>query len=260
MKNENNLGIVIVEDEPISSEYLKKLIRDTGVDHHIVQNLDSVSDAMAFFAQKVDFDLIFMDIHLGDGTCFDILNAVDVDKPIIFCTTFDMYAVQAFKYNSIDYILKPAKPVDIEKAIQKYRSLQKVEEEDYLLRIDKMMTSFIGTNYKKRFLVRKNHKLTLIHIDQVVGFYSEEGQTYLIEESENEHHVDFTLERLEEMLDPGQFFRINRKMIISINFLKSIEDYFNNRLKIKLTHKSSNDLIVSRNRVKEFKNWLKGVS
>lgn len=255
-----NLKIAIIEDEPISSAYLKNLISQTGIEHEIIQELDSVSEALAFFDKKPDLDLIFMDIHLGDGTCFDILNTVGIEKPIIFCTTFDTYAVQAFKYNSIDYILKPAKLQDIEAALKKYWSFKKSDEDEYAMRMDKMMSSFVAPNYKKRFLIRKNHKLMLTDVSNIICFYSDEGNSYLVERSGGSHVVDYTLEKLEELLDPNSFFRINRKMMVSIEEIHSVEDYFNNRLKIKLQNRVPLDLVVSRNRVKHFKNWLKGVS
>lgn len=255
-----NLRIAIIEDEPISRVYLKNLITQTGLEHQIVEELDSVSESLAFFAKNPDLDLIFMDIHLGDGTCFDILNTVGIEKPIIFCTTFDTYAIQAFKYNSIDYILKPAKLQDIKDALTKYWSFNKSDEEDYLLRMDKMMGAFVSPNYKKRFLIRKNNKLILIDTSNVVCFYSEEGSTYLAEKNGGLHTIDYTLEKLEELVDPNDFFRINRKMMVSIDEIHSVEDYFNNRLKIKVKNRIPLDFVVSRNRVKHFKNWLKGVS
>lgn len=254
------LKIVIVEDEPISSAYLKKLIKDTGFDHEIVTELDSITESLVFFGEHKNYDLIFMDIHLGDGTCFELLNSITIDKPIIFCTTFDSYAVEAFKYNSIDYILKPAKIEDINDALKKYWSIQKVDEDDYLARIGSMMNGFNPPNYKKRFLIREHTKLKIVDIAQISCFYSNEGQTHLVEKSGKDHVIDFTLERLEDLLDPEQFFRINRKVTLSINEIHSVEDYFNNRLKIRPHSRFPMDMVVSRNRVRDFKSWLKGVS
>jgi DNA-binding LytR/AlgR family response regulator len=255
------LKIVIVEDEPISSAYLKKLIRDTDIQHEIVGELDSIAECLVFFSEQPSFDIIFMDIHLGDGTCFELLNSMTIEKPIIFLTTFDSYAIEAFKYNSIDYILKPAKLEDINDALNKYWSIKKVDEEDYLGRMGAMMESFTPPNYKKRFLIRINSKLKLVDVDQISCFYSDEGQTHLVDRLGNDHAIDFTLERLEDLLDPEQFFRINRKVTISIDEIHSVEDYFNNRLKIRLNStRFSMDMVVSRNRVRDFKNWLRGVS
>ncbi|KPM31496.1 LytTR family two component transcriptional regulator [Croceitalea dokdonensis DOKDO 023] len=258
---EQKLKIVIVEDEPVSNIYLKNLIQETRIQHEIVKELDCVVDALAYFVANPKVDLIFMDIHLGDGTCFDILNTIAIDTPIIFCTTFDTYAIQAFKYNSIDYILKPAKIDNIRAALNKFLSINQSEQQNYLGRIDQMMDSFTPPQFKKRFLIKENNKLKIVDINNVNFFYSKDGQTFIVEKTGCEHPVDYTLERLEDLLDPEDFFRINRKTTININQIFSVEDYFNSRLKIKLqNNKKDLDLVVSRNRVKYFKNWLKGVS
>ncbi|UOY05275.1 LytTR family DNA-binding domain-containing protein [Muricauda sp. SCSIO 64092] len=254
------LKIVIVEDEPISSAYLKKLINDSGIEHEIVAELDSISDCLIFFSEQPIYDIIFMDIHLGDGTCFELLNSLTIEKPIIFLTTFDSYAIEAFRYNSIDYILKPAKLQDINDALNKYWSFKKVDEDEYLARMDQMVSSISTPKYKKRFLVRVRNKLRLVTLNQITCFYSDEGQTHLVDKSGNNHIIDYTLERLEELLDPEQFFRINRKITVSIDEIHSVEDYFNNRLKIRLNSRFKMDMVVSRNRVRNFKSWLKGVS
>jgi len=256
-----SLKIAIIEDEPISRAYLKNLMDKTGIEHQIVQELDSVSDGLIFFAKNPELDLIFMDIRLGDGSCFDILKTIRIDTPIIFCTTFDTYAIEAFKYNSVDYILKPAKLGDIQAALNKFLAINRLGHTNYLLRTNQMIKSIKYPEFKTRFLIRKNNKLKLVDINTVNFFYSENGQTYLVEKSGNEHVVDYTLERLEALLNPAEFFRINRKMTVNINQIHSVEDYFNSRLKIRLQNgKKDLNYVVSRNRVKYFKNWLKGVS
>ena len=254
------LKIAIVEDEPISSAYLKKLIKDTGIKHEIVAELDSIEECLIFFGDSPEFDLIFMDIHLGDGTCFELLNSMTIEKPIVFLTTFDSYAVEAFRYNSIDYILKPAKLQDINNALKKYWSFKKVDEDEYLSRISAMMANFEAPSYKKRFLIRENNKLKLVDIADISCFYSDEGQTHLVDKSGKDYVIDYTLERLEELLSPELFYRINRKVTLSIDEIHSVEDYFNNRLKIRMNSRTTMDMVVSRNRVKDFKSWLKGVS
>lgn len=256
---QKKVKIVIVEDEPISTAYLKKLIRETEIEHEIVAELDSVSDSVLFFGSDTEYDIIFMDIHLGDGTCFEILNTIKISKPIIFCTTFDTYAIEAFNYNSIDYILKPAKLNDIEDALSKYYSIKKVEEESYAHRMGKMMDTIAPKSYKKRFLIRTENKLNLVDVHNICCIYSEDGHTHLVDKSGKEYVIDFTLEKLEELLNPEFFFRINRKLTLNIDEIKSVEDYPNNRLIVELDHPVDLELVVSRNRVKDFKNWLKGI-
>ena len=226
---------------------LKKLIKDTGINHEIVAELDSIAECLIFFSEGKDYDIAFMDIHLGDGTCFELLNSLTIEKPIIFCTTFDSYAVEAFKYNSIDYILKPAKLEDINAALKKYWAFKKVDEDDYLGRIDSMMENFSAPTYKKRFLIRENNKLKLVTTSQISCFYSDEGQTHLVDKSGKDYVIDFTLERLEDLLNPEEFFRINRKVTISIDEIHSVEDYFNNRLKIRMNSRFAMDMVEEGN-------------
>lgn len=257
------LKIVIIEDEPISEISLKKLIQNTGIDYEIISTLHSVANCLSFFDKPIEYDLIFMDIHLDDGTCFELLNQIVIEKPVIFLTTSDSYAIDVFKYNSIDYIIKPAKLEDIQNALKKYWFIKGVDNTEHISRIANMAQNVnSSSNYKKRFLIRIRNRLKIIGIDQIAFFYSEEGQTYLVDHSDKHYLIEFTIERLEYLLNPEHFYRINRKVIISITEIKTIEDYFNHRLKIKLSKSvnSSINLIVSRNRVKDFKNWLKGLS
>ncbi len=254
------IKIVIVEDEPVSSTYLKVLISQTPFKTEVVKQIESVPEAITYFKENLSADLIFMDIHLRGGTCFDILSTIGLEKPIIFCTTFDTYALQTFKYNSIDYIVKPAEPLDIENALKKHQLLQKNQDNSHLAQIDRMMETMAPTTYKKRFLVRIKNRLELTDIKDVVCFYSDDGDTKLVENNGSEHIIDYTMERLEKLVNPGDFFRINRKIAINIDYIHSVEDYFNNRLKIKLLKKLPFDFVVSRNRVREFKAWLKGIS
>ena len=252
-----DIRIVLVEDEPITGAYLQNLLQKSSFPCSVVKTLDSVHAAEEFFQSDTLYDLVFMDIHLGDGTCFDLLNGVRVDQPIVFCTTFDSYAIEAFRYNSLDYILKPAQLQDIENSLKKYKELQSNQRTEYLERMDQMMESLVNPSYKKRFLIRFKNKLTLMNIEQIMCFYSEEGNTFLLDTMGQSYPIDYTLDRLESLIDPRCFFRINRKTIICMDFIHSVEDYFNNRLKIRLSKKNELELVVSRNRVKPFKDWLK---
>ena len=253
------LKLVLVEDEPVSNAYLRKQLKSTDIPFEIVKELDSVSDAVLFFENAPEIDLIFMDIHLGDGNCFDLLSEVKLKTPIIFCTTYDNYAIKAFKYNSIDYLLKPTNSEDVKNALEKFLEIRKEDEDSYLVRIDTMMKSLKEPRYKKRFLIRKNSHQEIVDIIDVICFYSEDGQSYLAHRNGELFAIDFTLERLEDLIDPNVFFRINRKAMINIDAIKSVEDYFNSRLKVFLTNEMDFDLLVSRNRVREFKGWLKGL-
>lgn len=253
------LKLVLVEDEPISTAYLKKQLQLTEIPFEIVEELDSVSDSILFFSDPPEVDVIFMDIQLGDGTCFDLLGEIHLKTPIIFCTTYDNYAVKAFKFNSVDYLLKPTNNEEVKVALTKFLEIRQVDEDSYLARIDTMMKSLKEPQYKKRFLIRKNSHQEIVDITNVISFYSEEGQSYLVNRGGELFAIDFTLERLEDLIDPNVFFRINRKAMISIDAIRSVEDYFNSRLRIFLIRNMEFDLLVSRNRVREFKSWLEGL-
>ena len=254
------LKIVLVEDEPISIAYLKKMLVQTNINHEIIAELDSITDAMLFFGKQPDYDLVFMDIHLGDGTCFELLNAKVIEKPIIFCTTFDNYAIEAFKYNSIAYLLKPVDLEEVKGAVEKFMLMQSKEESSYLQRMDTMLSNLKEPKHKKRFLVKKNNRLEIIETQQIEYFFSEAGQTYVVDSKNEKNLIDFTLEKLEELLDPEMFFRINRKATLNIDYINAVEDYVNNRLKVEMKLENSFDFIVSRNRVKDFKSWLQGIA
>ena len=255
-----SLKIVVVEDEPISLAYLKNLIKESGVKHEILAELDSVAEGLEFFNAKKDFDLIFMDIHLGDGTCFELLDVITIEKPIIFCTTFDSYAIEAFKYNSVDYLMKPVKSEELNNAINKYQQIKLLGDSQHLGRMQNLMQSLKTPEYKKRFLINHKNQLSLLSIDKVTCFYSEDGYTYLVDTLGKSHHIDFTLDRLEELVNPKDFHRINRKVMVSIDYIQTVGDYFNNRLKIKLVKEPPVETVVSRNRVRQFKIWLKGLT
>ena len=238
---------------------MQKQIKKAGFEFQIIAEITNTVDAIRFFSTNTDYDLVFMDIRLQDGYCFKILDAITIEKPIVFCTTFDNYAIDAFKYNSIDYLVKPVKKEAVKTALEKYQFLKKLQENSSLEHNDELTKSLTPTTYKKRFLIRTRNKLKLIHTNNAVCFYSSEGDTNLIEKNGNTHVVDFTMERLDKVINPSCFFRINRKITINIDYIHCIEDYFNNRLKIKMEKDIPFDLIVSRNRVKDFKIWLKGI-
>ena len=203
-------------------------------------------------------DLIFLDIQLSDGLSFEIFDAVEVHSAIIFTTAFDEYALQAFKLNSIDYLLKPIDDDELEVAVKKYRTrtpaLQKMalDFED----IKKLLIDPLEREYKKRFTARVGQHLKIINADEVECFYSENKGTYAATSDGRNYLLDTTLENLERELEPRTFFRVSRKFYVSIDHIKDIISYTNSRLQIKLKHFSEQEIIVSRERVRDFKLWL----
>jgi len=247
---------IIIEDEKPSARRLSRLLADLDVD--VTTMLHSVEESIEWFKSNEHPDLIFLDIQLSDGLSFEIFDAVEVHSAIIFTTAFDEYALQAFKLNSIDYLLKPIDDDELEVAVKKYRTrtpaLQKMalDFED----IKKLLIDPLEREYKKRFTARVGQHLKIINADEVECFYSENKGTYAATSDGRNYLLDTTLENLERELEPRTFFRVSRKFYVSIDHIKDIISYTNSRLQIKLKHFSEQEIIVSRERVRDFKLWL----
>ncbi len=247
--------VIIIEDEPPAAKRLRSMIEKSSLDIEILETIDSVEDSISYFKNFSNFDLIFMDVQLGDGLSFDIFKEVQIDKPIIFTTAYDDYALRAFKVNSVDYLLKPIDQDDLEKALAQFEEW-KQNHENQTNEMSYLLKALEKPSYKHRFLVKKGKQLVVIPIEDISYFYSEDGYSFLVTKNASKHIVDSTMDQLCDCLDPKVFHRINRKMLVSITSLASIHDYFNSRLKLELTPVPSFDVIVSRDRVKVFKKWL----
>ncbi|MBU2945953.1 LytR/AlgR family response regulator transcription factor [Zobellia uliginosa] len=247
---------IIIEDEKPSARRLARLLSNLGVE--VSEMLHSVEEAVAWFSGNPHPDLIFLDIQLSDGLSFEIFDTVEVKSAIIFTTAFDEYALQAFKLNSIDYLLKPIDDEELEAAVNKYRSF-KPEKQNMTLNFDdikNLLVNPLEREYKKRFTARVGQHLKIINADEVESFYSENKGTYAATSDGRNYLLDTTLENLETDLEPQTFFRVSRKFYININHIKDIVSYTNSRLQIKLNHFNEQEIIVSRERVKDFKLWL----
>jgi DNA-binding LytR/AlgR family response regulator len=250
------MNVIIIEDEKPAARRLSRLLDDLNVEVSVM--LHSVEEAINWFRNNAHPDLIFLDIQLSDGLSFEIFEEVEVKSAIIFTTAFDEYALQAFKLNSIDYLLKPIDDEDLEVAVKKYRSL-KPEPQKLALDfedIKKLLVNPIEREFKKRFTVRVGQHIKIINADEVECFYSENKGTYAATIDGRNYLLDTTLENLETELEPKTFFRVSRKFYININHIKDIISYTNSRLQIKLNHFSEQEIIVSRERVRDFKLWL----
>jgi two-component system, LytTR family, response regulator LytT len=224
--------------------------------------LHSVEEAIEWFSNHPHPDLIFLDIQLSDGLSFAIFEAVEIKSAIIFTTAYDEYALRAFKLNSIDYLLKPIDEDDLEIAVNKYKSRvpEKAPENPSLAldfeAIKKMLTNPFEKNYKKRFTLKIGQHLKVISVDEIECFYSENKGTYLHTFDNRDYLLETTLEVLEQELDPAAFYRISRKFIIPLKAIKEIVVYSNSRLKIILPTYKAEEVIVSREKVADFKNWI----
>ena len=250
------MKVLIIEDEKPSARRLQRML-DT-LDLKAETMLHSVEESIAWFQKNEHPDLIFLDIQLSDGLSFEIFESIDIQSAVIFTTAYDEYALQAFKLNSIDYLLKPIDDDDLAKAVAKYKTRLPKQQSVTLdfNDIKKLLVNPIEREYKKRFSVKVGQHLKLINIDDIECFYSENKGTYLYTTEGRNYILDTTLEQLENELEPQQFFRINRKFFVNIKAIKDMVSYTNSRLQIKLQSYNEQEVIVARERVKDFKNWL----
>jgi two-component system response regulator LytT len=250
------MNVIIIEDEKPSARRLQRMLQRLDVNVSIM--LNSVEESIVWFSNNPHPDLIFLDIQLSDGLSFEIFDEVEVKSSIIFTTAFDEYALQAFKLNSIDYLLKPIDDEELEGAVTKYKSL-KPKSESLQLNFDdikKLLINPVGREYKKRFTTKIGQHIKMIPVDEIECFYSENKGTYAHTIQGRDYLLDTTLEQLEEELSPDTFFRISRKFYVNINAIKDIISYTNSRLQLKLNSFKEQEIIVARERVKDFKLWL----
>ncbi len=247
---------IIIEDEKPAARRLARLLADFDVEVSVM--LHSVEESINWFRNNEHPDLIFLDIQLSDGLSFEIFDEIEVQSSIIFTTAYDEYALQAFKLNSIDYLLKPIDDEDLENAVKKYRSIQPKTQKLSLDfdDIKKLLVNPIEREYKKRFTIRVGQHLKIVNADEVECFFSENKGTYAATIDGRNYLMDTTLENLESELSPKIFFRVSRKFYVNVNHIKDIISYTNSRLQIKLNHFSEQEVIVSRERVRDFKLWL----
>jgi len=247
---------IIIEDEKPAARRLARLLAELNLSVSVM--LHSVEESIAWFKGNEHPDLIFLDIQLSDGLSFEIFDEVAIKSAVIFTTAYDEYALQAFKLNSIDYLLKPIDDEDLEIAVKKYKSLKPAPQKLALDfdDIKKLLINPLEREFKKRFTVRVGQHLKIINADEVECFYSENKGTYAATIDGRNYLLDTTLEQLETELEPKIFFRVSRKFYININHINDIISYTNSRLQIKLNTFSEQDIIVSRERVRDFKLWL----
>ncbi len=248
------MKVIIIEDEKPAARRLQRMLSRLEIE--VQAMVHSVAEAIEWFSSNPHPDLIFLDIQLSDGLSFEIFEHVKTDSAIIFTTAYDEYALRAFKLNSVDYLLKPIDEEELESAIRKFRNNQHPSENINVNELRSLLNIPGARNYKTRFTAQVGQHLKLVDISEIGCFYSENKTTYIHCHSGRNYPVEVSLEQLEDELDPEKFFRINRKCILNINDIRDIISYTNSRLEVKLNNFVEFPLIVSRERVKDFKNWL----
>lgn len=249
------MNALIIEDEPRAASQLKKLIDESGIEIQISGVANSVESAKAWFLKNPLPDLIFSDIQLGDGTVFEVYQNMKKLPPVIFTTAFNDYALNAFKANGIDYLLKPIDPDELKVAIKKYLSFTTPSRSIDLSLIANALQKETKS-YKTRFMVRVGEKLISIRSESIICIYSLMKSTFIRTREHRNYAIDYTLDQLEQTLNPSHFFRVNRKIIVHFEGLDTIHTWSGSRLKIELITDLEDDIVVSRDRVREFKAWL----
>jgi DNA-binding LytR/AlgR family response regulator len=247
------MNVIILEDETRAANYLERLILKVAPEMKVVAKLETVRNAVQFLNSHTDIDLIFSDVQLADGLSFEIFNKVSVKCPIVFTTAYDHYAIEAFKTNGIDYLLKPIEEERLKQAIEKSKKFSSSTIFDKLLSISNSSSS---KTYKSRFMVKVGDKIKSIPIEEITAFYSLEKATFIHTSSNRDFCIDYSVDQLESLLDPAACFRINRKYIVSISACSNILAWTNSRLRLKIDGITDDEIIVARERVQEFKEWL----
>lgn len=251
------MKVVIVEDEQPAYKRLVKLLGELLPAAEVTAHHDSVSDARKWFEENEMPAIVFMDIHLADGSAFDLLKQVKIDAPIIFTTAYDQYAIEAFKASGVGYLLKPIKSEDLEDALDKLNDLKKIFSiaED---KQAKLLEALKQPEYKKRFMIRFGDNIKTISTEDIAYFFSENKGTFARMFEDRTYPIDNNLDALEQMLDPEKFFRINRQYIISLKAIKEMKTYSKARVLVKLQPEVKEPPLVSSERSAGFKLWLAG--
>jgi DNA-binding LytR/AlgR family response regulator len=252
------MKIVIIEDEPQAARRLETLLSELEPGVEITARIDTVKKAVQYFSANRPPDLALMDIQLADGLSFNIFSQCEVGCPIIFTTAYDEYALKAFKVNSLDYILKPIDRDELSAALQKFHGMREKQGTPAAAMLTHLQEAvrMLTHKYKSRFMIKVGEHLRTVEVSAIQHFFSQDKTTFCVTSDGRKLILDYTLEDLEEMLDPLVFFRINRKYMVSAAAIQDIVHYTNSRLKLVLRNSANPDIIVAREKVQEFKTWL----
>ncbi|QMU28570.1 LytR/AlgR family response regulator transcription factor [Adhaeribacter radiodurans] len=258
------MRIVIVEDEAIAARRLRKMVETLEPSCTIEATLDSVSATVNWFNSHLAPDLLLLDIELADGQSFDIFKQIEVACPIIFTTSYDEHAIRAFKLNSIDYLLKPIQEKELQQSLQKLKNLQKVftERKPLTLQIEALLKELqeqqlpTPGQYRDRILVKQGQRMIPITSNEVAYFFTKEKINFLLTKDNRRYQIDFTMEELEKSLPPKDFFRANRQFLVNYTAVEKVSQDYNAKLKLNLNPSPAEEVIISREKAMEFRQWL----
>ena len=247
---------VIVEDEEFAAKRLEQLVRELAPEINIICALNSVASGTKWFDENEAPDLIFLDIQLNDGYGFDILDGLEEHPPVIFTTAYNEFAIRGFKYNGLDYLLKPIVKEELAKALGKFHKNSMRNSGSGSTENLEHLKQLFHKEYKHRFMVKVGNMFKSFNVDDIAYFKSNEGLIYLYTHTAQHYPIEYTIDQLENILNPIHFFRINRKFMVSVKAVVEIHSYFNSRLLLRLLPKEENQVIVSRERTTNFNLWL----
>lgn len=254
------LKVLIIEDEIPAQRLLKETLQEINVETEVVDCLNSIQSAVEWFQNNTHPEIVLLDIQLSDGLSFEIFKQVKVESMIIFTTAYDEYAMQAFKVNSLDYLLKPIEKDELQVAFEKHQQYNKQFIQEKNSSIDFTQLASLIKNekpeYRKRFLIQSNESFFHLPIEKIALFYSIQGITFAVTFEKREYPINFSLENLKEQLKPEHYFKVNRQIIINIEAIKRVHSYFNGKLKLETQPMHSEDIVVGKDKAAAFKRWL----
>jgi len=251
------MRVMIIEDEYFAAKSLESTLNSSDRRISVSSITGSIKDSIDFLKNDKP-DLIFMDIHLSDGLSFSIFDQLDIDIPVVFTTAYDKYAINAFNYHCIDYLLKPINKDDVDRSLSKFDKIKSLNSED-IAKIVKSIDSSINLQYRERFLIQVGNLILKIDSSEISYVYADKKNVIIKTYDNKELPVNYTLEKLESMLDPKNFFRINRKMIVNIRSISKMTAYSRRRVKLEIAHMSNDiDSVVSVEKSSKFRQWIEG--
>ncbi|HJW16178.1 MAG TPA: LytTR family DNA-binding domain-containing protein [Flavisolibacter sp.] len=252
------MKVVIVEDEHLSAQRLQGMLKKYDPSIEVLAELPSVAASVEWFKNNPDPDLVLMDIHLEDGQSFSIFDTINLQVPVIFTTAFDEYTIKAFKVNSVDYLMKPLNYEELVAAIEKYKRIHGQQGEEESPGLEHLLKSMQKKEpeYKSRFLVSIGSRLKTIETEDIQYFFSADKITFLVTKENQRFPIDYSLDKMAVMLDPKQFYRINRQMTVKLEAIKNIHVFSKGKIKLDLDPATKEDVFVSMDKVVEFKEWL----
>jgi DNA-binding LytR/AlgR family response regulator len=254
------IKVLIIEDEIPAQRLLKETLQEINIATEVVACLNSIKSSVDWFNNNKHPEIVLLDIQLSDGLSFEIFKQVKIDSMVIFTTAYDEYTIQAFKVNSIDYLLKPIEKDELQTAFEKYQDYNKqfIQEKNAGLDLSEIASLIKSekTEYRKRFLIQSNESFIYLPIEEVAIFYSMHGVTFALTFEKRKHPINFSLESLKNQIDPGVFFKVNRQIIININCIKRVHSYFNGKLKLETIPAHPTEVIIGKDKASAFRKWL----